>query len=170
MKNGSGVAMHVLTDEEGLRRRLTVAEGAGVAILNLDLARTLSIDDLERALIATFLIPDPCVGIDAIIDFTADLDEWMPNDKGYFLAIRGADDSPPEVVKMLAGALPAIMDRLRSGSVPFEAALVSVSSRSDVLTEVRATNTTLAEFGALPTTVSSTYAVPVFVDGQPDDG
>ena len=144
-----------------------IARSEGLREVNLEVGDVADQEALEARIASVFKIPYRFRGLDAAISLMADLD-WLPSQAGYCLLVSGLDDCPEPVAADTAGILPDVIDRWRSGTVPFVAVLACASSRSVVLRAVRDSNQFLADAGNREWNASEIGPVPIIVDGVPE--
>jgi hypothetical protein len=157
-------AIYVESDQAAASRMASVARSEGRLVIDLELAGVTDSPALDARISSVFKIPYPFVGPDAVVSLVADLD-WLPSPGGYLVIVTGLDSCPAQVTTDVAHVLPSIIDRWRSGGVPFLATMVSLSSRRLVLDGLEESNRRLAEAGKLSWARSDTGPVPVIVDG-----
>jgi hypothetical protein len=88
--------------------------------------------------------------------------EWLGVEHGVLLVID-ATDASAQIVEDVAGILPDIADRWRSGSSPFEAYLVGVTDWRVIAARLEKSNAELDRAGRVPWSRSDIYRVPVVI-------
>lgn len=137
------------------------AAAAGALVLHWSIAGIRSQRQLDASAAQVFDFPFPSASAAGLIDMLSDL-EWLPIGDGVLIVID-ATGARPSIIEIVAGLLPGIVDRWRSGSVPFEVFLVGVAETEPVAAMLDRRNIGLDEFGRLPWTRDDIYRVPVVI-------
>jgi hypothetical protein len=138
------------------------ARAAGALVVRLALAGLRTTDQLCDRIAQVFAFPFPSSGLDGALDLMSD-PEWLDLGTGV-LVVVDARDARPTVLADLARILPGVVDRWRSGSVPFAVAFDGLAETDLVVAALAAANARLEEAGALPWAQPGTGPVPVVTD------
>lgn len=150
--------VHVNGDPSALAQ---AAELAGARVLRWSLHGIRNRRDLDESAAVVFEFPFPSASLDGLIDMLSDL-EWLGVERGVLLVID-ADDAAQSIIEDVAGILPDIGDRWRSGASQFEAYLVGVHNPSAVAARLEESNDSLDHAGRVPWSRSDIYRVPVVI-------
>ncbi|NBT27223.1 MAG: hypothetical protein EBT09_11910 [Actinobacteria bacterium] len=148
-KPKSNVAIHVAVDLPRAARLESALRRQEYSVVRVDLT---GVDDrlaLCGRLGEAFLFPYAVTSLDAVVDLVSDL-EWLGNDFGFLVEIRGLDDLRPETIKDAVGLLPAICDRWRSQRRGFVVLLIGLSHRATILAGLTDANCELSAAAGLP--------------------
>jgi hypothetical protein len=85
----------------------------GGTSFELDLQGAQSKEALVDQFIDVFRIPYPMEGVDAVISLGSDLD-WLENRDCFAVIVTSVDESPEEVIALLALVFTRIIDRMRT--------------------------------------------------------
>ena len=110
--------------------QILAASAGGALVLRWSLAGLNNQGELDASAAEVFEFPFKSASAAGLVDMLSDL-EWMPVQNGVFLVLD-ATAARGLVVKIVAGLLPGIVDRWRSGTVPFEVFLIGVEDTSAV--------------------------------------
>jgi hypothetical protein len=135
---------------------------SGGVVIRLSLAGLSPTDQLCDRMADVFEFPYPSSGLDGALDLVSDL-EWLELGAGL-LVVVDAREARPTVLADLAGILPGVVDRWRSGDLPFVVAFDGLDDRSVVLESLAAANAALDEAGSLPWARADVAAVPIVTD------
>jgi len=135
------------------------ASAAGGIVIRLPLAGVGTTDQLCDRIAQVFEFPFPSAGLDGALDLMSDL-EWLDLGAGV-LVVVDAREARPTVLADLASILPGVVDRWRSGDLPFVVAFEGLGEPGVVLEALATANAALDEAGSLPWSQPGTGAVPV---------
>jgi hypothetical protein len=150
--------VHVNGDPTALAQS---AAAAGALVLRWSIADIRNQRQLDASASRVFDFPFPSASAAGLIDMLSDL-EWLEIGNGVLMIIDAAG-ARQTIVEVVAGLLPGIADRWRSGTAPFEVFFVGVSETEPVAAMLERRNVGLDEFGRLPWTRDDVYRVPVVI-------
>jgi hypothetical protein len=150
--------IHVNGDPSSLAE---VAAAEGARVLRWKLPNVVGQRVLDASAAAAFQFPFESTSLAGLVDMLSDL-EWLDVERGVLMLID-ATEAPRSTVADVAGILPYIADRWRSGAVAFEVFLVGVADSAEVAAVLEKSNVELDEAGRVPWSRHDIARVPVVI-------